>query len=411
MTHKSSLKPGVVAQGGFHVMVKPAGARCNLACSYCFYLEKEGMYSGSLRMDDAKLEAYVREHCAAHPGDVITFAWQGGEPTLMGLPFFERAVALQQQYAGGRRVENAIQTNGTLLDDDWGRFFRQHRFLVGISIDGPRELHDAFRFSRGGRPSFDRVMAGLAVLQRHNVQFNTLTCVHARNARRPLDVYRFLKEAGSRHMQFIPIVERIPSDAERARGLERAGPPRPNEVNSTEIFPWTVKPEDYGYFLVSLYDRWVRNDVGKIYIQHIESALGSWLGAGAGICVFNPTCGRAMAMEHDGSVYACDHYVYPEYRLGCIGENPLVEMVDSPQMEAFGQAKRESLPKQCRECPVLFACWGGCPKHRFATTADGEPGLNYLCPAYQQFFQHIDADMRVMAAQHRRGQPVAPIRN
>ncbi len=384
---------------------------CNLACDYCFYLEKHALFPGgrALRMSDDMLERYVREYIAAQPGPEVTFAWQGGEPTLMGLPFFRKAVDYQRRFAMGKRISNALQTNGTLLDEAWGAFLKAEDFLVGISIDGPREVHDRYRVRRDREPSFDQVMRGLEILQRHGVAYNTLTCVHAGNARRPLDVYRFLRGIGSRYMQFIPIVERRPQEAEQRLGMQRGGPPAADAARAEDVYSWSVRPDDFGYFMIKIFDRWVRNDVGNVFVQHIDSALGSWLGVGAGLCVFDETCGRALAMEHDGSVYACDHYVYPEFRLGRLGEDSLAKMADSRRMSAFGDAKRETLPQQCRACAVRFACNGGCPKHRFTSTASGETGLNYLCEAYDAFFRHIEPCMRVMAELYRSGRPPAEI--
>lgn len=391
----------------FHVMAKPSGSQCNLDCTYCFYLEKAKLYPDQARtaMPDEVLESFVRQYIASQSGPVVTFAWQGGEPTLMGLPFFERAVALQKQYADGRHIDNAFQTNGVLLDDRWGAFLAEHRFLVGLSIDGPRDLHDRYRVDRGSHPTFDRVMRGLEVLKRHNVAFNTLTCINRQNARKPLEVYRFLREIGSGHIQFIPIVERLAA-VPSADGLTL---PLPEDPAEARVAPFTVGARDYGAFLCAVFDEWVRYDVGRVYVQGFEVALGAWLGQNPSLCVYSRTCGDAMAIEHNGDLYACDHYVYPEYRLGNILETPLVELAASPSQHHFGQDKCTTLPRQCRECPVRFACNGGCPKHRFCETGDGEPGLNYLCPGYFAFFTHIDAPMRFMANQLRHGASPAAV--
>jgi uncharacterized protein len=368
-------------------MLKPRGAICNLDCRYCFYLAKEDLYpGGAFRMSDETLESYTRQYIEAQQVPEVTFAWQGGEPTLMGLPFFERAVEFQQRYAKpGVRIYNSFQTNGVPLDEDWCRFFRQHDFLIGISLDGPRALHDAYRVDKGGQPTFERVMRGVALMQQHRVEFNVLTCVHAANADHPLDVYRFLRdEVGTQFIQFIPIVE--PRDLSRS-----------------------VTGEQYGAFLTAIFDEWVRRDVGRIFVQLFDVALGVWSGTRAGLCVFEETCGAALAMEHNGDVYSCDHFVEPAFYLGSLERLPLVEMVESAPQQQFGQAKRDTLPRMCRDCDVRFMCNGGCPKNRLLTTPDGEPGLNYLCAGYKVFFRHIDRPMRFMAAELRAQRPPANI--
>lgn len=385
----------------FHIMSKPIGPICNLDCKYCFYLEKERLYrSGEpWRMSDEVLESFIRQYIQQQGGSEINFAWQGGEPTLLGLDYFRKIVSLQDRLAGGKRIHNALQTNGTLLDDAWCEFFTERNFLIGLSIDGPRALHDCYRVDKNGRSTFDAVMRGLELLRKHQTQFNTLTVVHRGNSDQPLEVYRFLKQIGSRHLQFIPLVER------QGDALSLAGPPVVGhaEGGASRVADWSVQAKAYGTFLCAIYDQWVRHDVGQVFVQLFDSALGSWVGQGASLCIFAPTCGRAMAMEHDGDIFACDHYVYPEYRLGNLLEQPLVELAKSPQQVAFGNAKRDTLPQRCRECPVLFACNGGCPKHRFIRTPSGEPGLNYLCEGYRQFFQHIDPTMRTMAKLLRSG--------
>jgi uncharacterized protein len=377
------------------------GSKCNLDCTYCFYLEKEKLYPGSenFRMKPAVLEAYVKDYIAAQPGPIISFAWQGGEPTLAGLDFFRRAVELQKMHAGGRTIENAIQTNGTLLDDAWGEFLAREKFLVGISIDGPAAMHDAYRVDKGGQPSFERVMAGLALLKKHGVEFNTLTTVHRRNATAPLEVYRFLRSVGSGYIQFIPIVERNAA-ADATDGLWLAAPPDGGDPAGLdrEVTEWSVRPTDYGDFLCRIFDEWVRHDVGRVFVQQFDAALANWMGQPAGVCIFSENCGSALAIEHNGDVFSCDHYVYPRYKLGNLLNTSLAAMVDSPQQQAFGTAKSATLPRYCRECPVKFACHGECPKHRFLRTPQGDPGLNYLCAGYKKFFTHIDSPMCTMAA-------------
>lgn len=393
-------------------MTKPIGARCNLDCSYCFYLEKEDLYAGSTnrRMTPEVLEAYVRDYIAAQPAPAVGFAWQGGEPTLLGVDFFRRVVDLQRRYAGGKTVENAFQTNGVLLNDEWGDFLARNRFLVGISIDGPRELHDAYRVDKGGRPTFDRVMAGLAILKKHRVEFNTLTTVHRRNSCHPLTVYHFLREIGSDYLQFIPIVERsvFPGNS---TGFPLSPPPAPDQPSLPEdqVTDWSVRPADFGRFLCGIFDEWVRRDVGRVFVQQFDAALANWVGHPPGVCVFSERCGRALAVEHNGDVYSCDHYVYPRYRLGNLMNTTLAAMVDSPAQAAFGTAKSETLPRYCLECPVRFACHGECPKHRFLRTPHGDPGLNYLCDGYRTFFTHIAPAMDTMAALLAANKPPAAI--
>ena len=309
-------------------------------------------------------------------------------------------VALQQRYSQGKTVENAFQTNGVLLNDEWAEFFLANRFLVGISIDGPRELHDAYRVDRGDAPTFGRVFAGLQVLKKYGVEFNTLTTVHRKNSPHPLKVYRFLREIGSGYIQFIPIVERAAPETATS-GLWLAPPPDDPaaEELDRQVTPWSVRPAEYGAFLCTIFDEWVLRDVGRVFVQQFDAALANWTGHPAGVCVFSEKCGRALAVEHNGDVYSCDHYVYPRYKLGNVLNSALATMVDSAAQQAFGDAKSSTLPRYCRECPVRFACHGECPKHRFLRTPEGEPGLNYLCAGYKKFFQHVDSPMRTMGAQ------------
>jgi len=391
----------------FHVMTKPIGPICNLDCKYCFYLEKEKLYPGTKKweMPGEVLERYIRDYIAAQPGDEVHFAWQGGEPTLLGIDFFRRIVELQKRHANGKTIANALQTNGILIDEAWGEFLAEHRFLVGVSIDGPRELHDCYRVDKGQAPTFDRVIRGISKLKHHEVDFNTLTVVHSRNSEHPLEVYRFLKEIGSGFIQFIPIVERRSALA----GEGELKLIKPSSDHPAEVTEWSVVPEAYGKFLSRIFDEWVKKDVGRIFVQLFDVALESWMGMDASLCVFRKTCGSALAMEHTGDLYSCDHFVYPENKLGNIMEAALKTLVDSPEQKAFGQAKLLSLPKMCRTCEVRFACNGECPKHRFLTTPEGEPGLNYLCTGYKHFFRHIDPYMQFMAAELKAGRPPANI--
>ena len=376
----------------FHVMMKPRGAICNLDCKYCYFLAKEDLYPGSgFRMSDDLLEEYTRQYIDAQQVPEVTFAWQGGEPTLMGLEFFQKAVEFQKKFQKpDTRIYNSLQTNGTLLDADWCRFFHENDFLIGLSLDGPKALHDAYRVDKGGKPTFDAVMGAAEMMQAHEVEYNILTTVHAANAEHPVEVYRFMRDVvKTRFLQFIPIVER-----DNDTGYQEG-----NEVTDR-----SVTGKQYGRFLIRIFDEWVRRDVGKMYVQIFDVSLAAWSGQSPGLCIFMETCGDALALEHNGDLYACDHYVEPDYRLGNITEIPMMEMVLSEQQRAFGQAKLDTLPQYCLSCDVRFICNGGCPKNRIITTPDGEPGLNYLCEGYKAFFHHIDGPMRFMAneLQHRR---------
>jgi uncharacterized protein len=370
-----------------HVLSKPTGAICNLDCSYCFFLDKEEFYPGSkFRMTDEILEIYIRQLIEAHKTPEVTVAWQGGEPTLMGVDFFKKAITYQEKYRKpGMTFENTLQTNGTLLDDEWCEFFKENNYLIGLSLDGPRELHDANRVDKKGSPTFDRVMRGLRLLQKHGVEYNILTTVNRINAAHPLEVYRFLRdEVKTTWIQFIPVVERINEDG---KTLYQQG---------ATVSENSVLPEQFGNFLTTIFDEWVRKDVGKIFVQTFEAAVRSWLNMPTGMCFFSPTCGSGVALEHNGDLYSCDHFVEPDYLLGNIQEHSMAELVGSDRQFKFGQDKLDTLPKYCRECEVRFACHGECPKHRFIHTPDGEPGLNYLCAGYKQFFTHIDESLKIM---------------
>jgi uncharacterized protein len=422
----------------FHVMAKPTGAICNLDCKYCFFLSKEALYPGSpFRMADDVMEAYVKQIIESQQTPQVTLAWQGGEPTLMGLDFFHQVMAVVEKYTRpGRTINHTIQTNGTKLNDEWCVFFRQHNFLVGLSLDGPKEMHDAYRVDKRGEGTFDQVWAAAQLLQRHEVEFNILCTVHAANGDHPLEVYRFFRdELGTDFIQFIPIIERatpelLPianigwgdydkeSDPVGADPRVRAdknlvgvddlpvakSSKRPlYTTQGSLVTERSVKAEQYGNFLITIFDEWVRNDVGKVFIQLFDSSLGSWVGQGASICIHNETCGDALALEHNGDLYSCDHFVEPDYFLGNIQTDHMIELVASDQQRKFGDDKRDTLPRYCLECPVRFACHGGCPRNRFITsppgeaTPDGEDGLNYLCAGYKAFFTHVDRPMKIMA--------------
>jgi uncharacterized protein len=391
------------APASFHLLAKPTGAICNLDCQYCFFLSKEELYPGSrFRMPDEVLEAYVQQLLAAHQAPEVTVAWQGGEPTLMGLEFFQRTVALvEKDKRPGQTVAYTIQTNGTRLDDAWAAFFKEHDFLVGLSVDGPRELHDAYRVDKGGAGSFDRVMRGWEALRRHEVDVNILCTVHAANADHPVEVYRFFRdELGAQFVQFIPIVERAtPETLPQANQgwSQRARGERPLYTQAGHMVTRrSVKPKQYGAFLIGVFEEWVRRDVGEVYVQIFDVTLGSYVGEHH-LCIFAPRCGLALALEHNGDLYSCDHFVEPGYLLGNILVTPLIELVASEQQRKFGLDKQATLPRYCRECEVRFVCHGGCPRNRFIRTPDGEEGLNYLCAGYKLFFHHVDRPMRIMA--------------
>jgi serine-type anaerobic sulfatase-maturating enzyme len=382
----------------FHVMAKPTGSTCNLDCDYCYYLSRETLPGGpgTGRMSDETLEAFIRQYIQGVNGPEVVFSWQGGEPTLMGLEFFRKVVALEKRHARpGQRIENDLQTNGTLLDDEWCEFLKENRFLVGLSIDGPREVHDRFRVTKGRKPTFDLVMDAVRLLRKHGVPFNTLTCVHRFNARQPLDVYRFLRDdVGSTYMQFIPIVEyrgfeRTAPNRWDGTALPRDGEPeaRPGHANSI-VTDWSVDPLDWGHFLCRVFDQWRKKDVGRVLVNHFETLVSQHLGLGPQLCIYGEVCGKGLAIEHDGSVYSCDHYVYPEYRLGDVHGDQLGRMVFARAQVKFGYAKSETLPQYCRRCPYLRDCWGECPKNRVLRTPDGEPGLNYLCRGLKAFYAH-----------------------
>jgi uncharacterized protein len=408
---------GARAVRRFHVMVKPAGSTCNLDCTYCFYLSKQTLSGGpgAGKMDDEVLERFVHDYIRSVTADEVVFSWQGGEPTLRGLEFFRKVVALQRKYAKpGQRIENDLQTNGTLLDEDWAKFLKEHRFLVGLSIDGPREIHDRYRITKQGAPTFDQVYAAAKLLQRFGVRFNTLTCVNRFNASRPLDVYRFLRrELGSTYLQFIPIVEirgfetTAPQAWDPAR-LPVVGSPesRPGHADSV-VTDWSVDPDEYGHFLSKVWDEWLARDVGKVLVNFCETLVAQHMDLPSQICINSEFCGKGVAIEHDGSVYACDHYVYPEYRLGNVKERSLGDMVFSPTQVKFAYAKSDTLPAYCRQCAFLKDCWGECPKNRLLRTPDGEPGLNYLCPGLKKFFAHAAPTAERMAARLRQA-PVPP---
>jgi uncharacterized protein len=394
----------------YHLLAKPAGAACNLDCKYCFFLSKENLYAPreSPLMDEATLERYLQQLMESSPGPQVEVSWQGGEPMLRGLAFYRRSVQLAEKYRKPhQRILHTMQTNGTLVDDEWATFFKQNNYLIGLSVDGPRALHDAYRVDKQGEGSFDDVIRGWRCLRRHGVDVNILCTIHAANADHGVEVYRFFRdELQAQYIQLIPIVERATEQtiefANRGWGGPRGGDRPLYRQEGNLVTGRSVTAEQFGRFLIAIFDEWVRHDVGQVYVTTFDVALGSWMGQ-HNACIIAPTCGGALAMEHNGDVYSCDHYVEPDYRLGNVKETPLQTLVSSERQRRFGQNKYDTLPRYCRECPVLFACYGECPRNRFIRTPDGEDGLNYLCAGYKAFFTHIDKPMKTMASLLRQG--------
>lgn len=388
-----------------YLLAKPAGSRCNLACKYCYYLEKSLLFEkhSPQVMDDALLEKFIHDYIGAQTTQEVLFTWHGGEPLMRPLQFYKKAVALQRKYAAGRRIDNCLQTNGTLLTDEWCRFFKEQGWLVGVSVDGTQEMHDAYRRAKGGGPSHHKVMQGIRLLQKHGVEWNALAVVNDFNADQPKEFYRFFKEIGCRFIQFTPIVERLlpHADGRQLAAVEEEG--------TGGMMPFSVSPEQWGDFLIGIFDEWVKEDVGEYFVQLFDATLANWMGVQPGICTLARTCGHAGAIEWNGDVFACDHFVFPQYRLGNLREKSLVEMMYSPKQREFGRAKQTALPRQCRECRWLFACNGECPKNRFAQTADGEKGLNFLCNGYRRFFEHVAPYMDWMKRELMANRPPAGI--
>lgn len=375
-----------------YVMLKPAGAHCNLACKYCYYLEKNKLYPTAQRhlMSDEMLEQFTREYIEAQTMNPVLFTWHGGEPLLRSIDFYRKALSLQQKYAGGRRIDNVIQTNGTLLTDEWCEFFAQNHWLVGISIDGPQPDHDHYRLTAAGKPSWKKVMQGIKLLKKHGVEWNAMAVVNAYNANHPLEFYRFFKENGCQFLQFTPIVERLTRHED---GRTLASLADKDEISLSEA---SVTPEQWGYFLCAIFDEWVRKDVGKIFVEIFDCTLANWMGISPGICAYSKECGHAGVMEHNGDVYSCDHFVFPEYKLGNIRDHSLIDMLYGEQQQEFSRLKHSSLPRQCKECDMEFACHGECPKNRFMKDKYGDSGLNYLCPGYYHYYQHVAPYMDYM---------------
>jgi uncharacterized protein len=391
----------------FNLMTKPVGAACNLHCDYCYYLEKDRIFKNEpyRTMSDEVLESFIHRYIEAQQVPVVTFVWQGGEPTLAPIGFYTRALELQKKYAGNKRIDNLLQTNATLLTDEWCSFLAAHNFLTGVSLDGSVLIHDFYRKDSAGNGSFKRVMEGLQLLKKHKVEFNTLTTINRENSKYPLEIYQFLKESGSGFIQFLPVVERQITTSYPGE-LSLVSQHGPEKATLTD---WSVSPDDYGQFLCKVYDEWVRNDVGRVFVQLFDVTLANWIGHPPGLCVFSETCGEALAIEKNGDVFSCDHFVYPENRLGNILRDDLLEMVYGQVQRGFGLNKREALPATCLNCEYRFACHGDCPKHRFVQTGEAGKGLSYLCTAYKKFFSHVHPTMQYMAEQLEKKQAPANV--
>jgi uncharacterized protein len=397
---------------GIHVVAKPIGPLCNLNCEYCFYLEKQALFAADekYRMPDRVLSAFITGYITSQPTPVVEFVWQGGEPTLLGIDFFKRVIELQKPFINRKTITNSLQTNGTLLTADWCQFLKKNNFMVGISLDGPKGIHDRYRRDGKGNGSFDQVMRGLKFLQEHKVDYNVLASVAKETGKSPLDVYRFLRNEGVEFIQFTPVVERMPDVQSASLGLRLAGPAALDKKNQQGgVTSWSVIPEEYGDFLIAIYEEWVRHDVGTVFVMNFEWVLNAWIGNPSPVCIHAKQCGRSVVIEHNGDLYACDHCVYPQYKLGNIMSDTLPDMVAKSLRSGFGVTKETVLPRLCGECEALAACQGGCPKHRFETTYNDEPGLQYLCAGYKKFFLHIRKYLRAMATLLEHGLPASRV--
>jgi len=408
-----SVQQEKIMPQGIHIMAKPTGPLCNLRCKYCFYTEKEALFPKveNYRMSDKVLEAYIQKHIAINcDAPEIRFVWQGGEPTLLGIDFFRKVVSLQEAHDCHKPIQNSLQTNGTMLTDEWCVFLKKHNFLVGLSIDGPEEIHNRYRVDCNAGPTFHKVLRGLKLLQKHGVEYNVMACVARETASKPLEVYHFFKDAGVKFIQFFPIVERLPDSQASQCGLRLAGPASLEKAEkNAQVTDWSVEPERYGDFLIAVFDEWVRNDVGTTFVMNFEWALNAWIGKPSPVCLFAKQCGRSIIVEHNGDMYACDHCVYPQYKLGNILVDDPLMAVEKSLKSGFGVNKETALPRQCQECEVLGACQGGCPKHRFVTSHHDEPGLHYLCAGYKKFFLYIRKYLKVMTQLIENGLPVSTV--
>ncbi|MBR3123733.1 MAG: anaerobic sulfatase-maturation protein [Prevotella sp.] len=392
----------------FSMMAKPVGARCNLACTYCYYLEKASLNKGGSVMDDKMLETFIRQYIEAQTVPFVQFTWHGGEPLMRNIRFFKLALELQKRYGGGRTIENSLQTNGTLLTDEWCEFLAENRFLVGISIDGPRHHHDAFRHTKRGLSTFDDVMRGIGLLNKHGVEWNALATVNSANVVEPREFYEFFREIGCQFLQFTPVVERrLKDDGGRMKADELSM--LPGFDGSGELMPYSVQPEQWGRFLCEVFDLWVRRDVGTLFVQLFDTTLANWVGEMPGVCTMSTSCANSAVIEADGTVYDCDHFVFPQYRLGNLRNNTILELIYSSQHQQFARQKTDSLASQCKQCEWLFACNGECPRNRFLPDVDGRFTVNYLCEGYRQFFSHVAPYMKFMANEYRQKRPAANV--
>lgn len=389
----------------FHVMVKPIGSICNLNCTYCYYSEKKNLYPSIQKINENTLEHFIREYINQHDLPLVSFSWQGGEPTILGIDFFKKVIEFQKKHSGEKRIENCLQTNGVLLTDEFCKFFRENQFLIGISIDGPKGLHDTYRTSHERLPSWDSVMRGINLLHYNGVEFNTLTTINDRNSGFSLDIYHFLKQIGSRYMQFLPVVERMATN----NSSNKVSLVQPSHKGAAIVTEWSVKPMEFGLFMTQVFDEWVRNDVGECFIQLFDATLATWVNENPGLCIFSEECGKTLVMEHNGDLYTCDHFVYEDHFLGNIHKISLAELVASPKQAIFGQGKKANLTRYCHLCQFKFTCNGDCPKHRFYYTPDGEYGLSYLCKGYKHFFNHVSPFMDFMAGELKAKRPPANV--
>lgn len=396
---------------GYHLMAKPMGAACNLACEYCFYLEKKALFprNEEFRMTDAVLEAYISKYISSQNSSEISFVWQGGEPMLAGIEFYERAVTIQKKYAGSKRIVNSMQTNGTLINIAWCDFFKKYNFFIGLSLDGPAEVHDRYRKDAAGKPTFEKVMRGLRFLQEYGIEYNVLACVARDTGDDPLKSYNFFVENGIRYVQFTPIVERLPDEESERLGLRNSLPAGAGDDSKQTVTPWSIEPIKYGDFLIDVFDQWVCRDVGSVFVMNFEWAISSWFGLKSTICIFAESCGDCAVVEHEGSVYSCDHYVYPQYKLGNVLEKSPAVLLKSKKQTVFARMKGGNLPESCKKCEVLFACRGECPRHRFDVFPWGEKNKSYLCEGYKNYFRHIHPYMKAMVQLIEHGQPVSGI--